>query len=150
MGFLAGNAKAVKAFATVKDNTDSGQFRAIQKAAIHALRHPEITARTVEKYSRRMDLLVDALRGLGFSACKPGGSFYCYVRAPRAAGGRQFATAAEFSQFLIEQALVSTAPWDDAGSYVRFSVSCEAADVAMEERLGEEMRGRMESLRLEF
>jgi len=37
IGFVCGNSKAVKAYATVKDNTDSGQFRAIQKAGIKAL-----------------------------------------------------------------------------------------------------------------
>ncbi len=33
LGFVAGNRRAVAAFAEVKDNTDSGQFKAIQKAA---------------------------------------------------------------------------------------------------------------------
>ena len=61
IGFICGNSKAIKAYATVKDNTDSGQFRAIQKAAIQALRHTEITDKTIIKYSRRFDLLVDAL-----------------------------------------------------------------------------------------
>ena len=59
IGFVCGNPKAVKAYATVKDNTDSGQFRAIQKAAVEALDHVEITQRTVDKYSRRFDLLCE-------------------------------------------------------------------------------------------
>jgi len=50
IGFVCGNSKAIKAYATVKDNTDSGQFRAIQKAAIQAFRHTEITDKTVIKY----------------------------------------------------------------------------------------------------
>src|SRR6516225_2501479 len=37
MGFVAGHAKIVQAFADVKDNCDSGQFMAIQKAAAVAL-----------------------------------------------------------------------------------------------------------------
>ena len=61
IGFVCGNSKAVKAYATVKDNTDSGQFRAIQKAAIQALKHTEITDKTIVKYSRRFNLLVNAL-----------------------------------------------------------------------------------------
>ena len=127
LGFLCGNTKAVKAFATVKDNSDSGQFRAIQKAAIQALKHTEITARTVEKYSRRFDLLVDALNASEFNAKKPKGSFYCYVKAPSGTeSGKTFNTASEFSEFLIHEALISTVPWDDAGKYVRFSVTFEA------------------------
>src|SRR6185295_10192781 len=40
MGFLVGHAKLVQAFADVKDNSDSGQFMAIQLAAKAALDHP--------------------------------------------------------------------------------------------------------------
>ena len=32
LAFVVGNEKVIKAYGTVKDNTDSGQFRAIQKA----------------------------------------------------------------------------------------------------------------------
>src|SRR5476651_226148 len=43
-GFVVGNALLVKAYGDVKDNTDSGQFLAIQHAAAYGLDHPEITA----------------------------------------------------------------------------------------------------------
>ena len=98
IGFVCGNKKAVSAYATVKDNTDSGQFRAIQKAGIAALNHTEITERTVEKYSRRFDLLVNALIEAGFNAKKPLGSFYCYVKAPAGTeDGKTFNSASEVS-----------------------------------------------------
>lgn len=57
IGFVAGNPLVVRAFADVKDNNDSGQFIAIQKAAAYGLRHPEITEKIAEKYSRRHDML---------------------------------------------------------------------------------------------
>ena len=60
IGFMAGNRKIVNAFKTVKDNCDSGQFIAIQKAAAFALSHPEITERTAAKYSRRHDTFVES------------------------------------------------------------------------------------------
>jgi len=151
LGFAAGNAKAIKALATVKDNTDSGQFRAIQKAGIYALPHTEITRKTVGKYSRRFDLLVEALKSLGFAAKKPKGSFYFYVKAPRGTrDGKTFATASDFSEFLIRNALISTVPWDDAGAYVRFSVTFEAGSAAKEKQVVEEMRKRIEKLGLVF
>jgi LL-diaminopimelate aminotransferase len=151
IGFICGNSKAVKAYGTVKDNTDSGQFRAIQKAAIQALKHPEITEKTIEKYSRRFDLLVNALNDVGFNAKKPKGTFYCYVKAPVGTeNGRPFNTATEFSEFLIMESLISTVPWDDAGKHIRFSVTFEADSPQKEEEVIDELKRRMKGLKLKF
>jgi LL-diaminopimelate aminotransferase len=151
IGFVCGNKKAVKAYATVKDNTDSGQFRAIQKAGIQALRNTDITERTVEKYSRRFDLLVEALNEVGFKARKPEGSFYCYVKAPAGTeDGKKFNSAAEFSEFLIKESLISTVPWDDAGRYIRFSVTFEAESIQKERDVLNEMKERMQKLKFKF
>lgn len=151
IGFVCGNSKAVKAYATVKDNTDSGQFRAIQKAAVSALENTGITLKTTEKYSRRFDLLVNALNEVGFNARKPGGSFYCYVKVPEGTSdGRKFSTASEFSEFLIREALISTVPWDDAGKYVRFSVTFEAGSLEEEKEVINEMKKRLKILNLSF
>ena len=138
-GFVAGNAQLVKAYGAVKDNTDSGQFLAIQNAAAYAFDHPEITAEIAAKYSRRMDLLVPALQRLGFQAAKPRGSFFLYVPAPRGATSADgakasFASAEECSQWMITEHLVSTVPWDDAGAYLRFSVTFQAGGDVLEER----------------
>jgi LL-diaminopimelate aminotransferase len=151
IGFICGNSKAVKAYATVKDNTDSGQFRAIQKAAIQALRHTEITDRTITKYSRRFNLLVAALNESGFDAKKPKGSFYCYVKAPAGTeAGKVFNSATEFSEFLIQESLISTVPWDDAGRFIRFSVTFEADSIQKEIEVMNEMKQRMKKLGLKF
>ena len=151
IGFICGNSKAVKAYATVKDNTDSGQFRAIQKAGIKAFNNTGITEKTVAKYSRRFDLLVDALNETGFRTKKPKGSFYCYVKAPSGTeDGKVFNTASEFSEFLIKESLISTVPWDDAGKYVRFSVTFEAEDLRKEREVIDEMKRRIKKLKLKF
>jgi LL-diaminopimelate aminotransferase len=151
IGFICGNSKAVKAYGTVKDNTDSGQFRAIQKAGIQAFKHPEITENTIAKYSRRFDLLVNALNDVGFDAKKPKGTFYCYVKAPAGTeNGIAFDTASEFSEFLIKESLISTVPWDDAGKYIRFSVTFEADSPQKEKDVIDEMKERMKVLKLRF
>ena len=151
IGFVCGNSKAIKAYATVKDNTDSGQFRAIQKAAIQALMHTEITDKTIIKYSRRFNLLVDALNDLGFDAKKPKGSFYCYVKAPFGTeSGKIFNSASEFSEFLINESLISTVPWDDAGKFIRFSVTFEADSLQKEIEIINEMKERMKILKFKF
>ncbi|MBS4189045.1 LL-diaminopimelate aminotransferase [Bacillus sp. FJAT-49705] len=144
IGFIAGNSKLINAFATVKDNNDSGQFMAIQKAAAYALSHPEITERTSAKYSRRQELLSKALRECGIYAKKSKGSFFLYTKAPKAVeGGREFHTAEEFSNYLIKEHLISTVPWDDAGSYVRFSVTFQADGLQAEKNVIEEIKSRL-------
>lgn len=151
MGFLAGNTRVIGAFAAVKDNTDSGQFRAIQKAAAAVLGRPEITAESVQRYSRRLDLLVGALASLGFAATKPTGTFYCYVPIPLGTrSGIRFATAEAFADFLLEHALVSTVPWDEAEPSVRFSVTFEAPTREDEVRVIQELTTRLAGLELVF
>ena len=54
IGWVCGNPRIVQAFADVKDNCDSGQFAAIQRAAITALDDPTIPARIHAKYRRRL------------------------------------------------------------------------------------------------
>jgi LL-diaminopimelate aminotransferase len=155
LGFVTGNPLLVKAYGDVKDNTDSGQFLAIQHAAAHCLDHPEITAKIAAKYSRRMDGLVKALRGAGFDAKKPRGSFFLYVKAPKAAqtsdGKRiQFATGEDVSQWLITEKFLSTVPWDDAGAALRFSVTFLAKTQEDENRILGEIVSRLGSVKFEF
>ncbi|MGN0481938.1 MAG: LL-diaminopimelate aminotransferase [Lachnospiraceae bacterium] len=149
MAFVVGNERVIKAYGTIKDNTDSGQFRAIQKAGAYAMRHPELTEQICEKYSRRFDLLVEILNEVGFHAKKPKGTFYCYTKAPKKSGNTVFHNAEEAATFLIENALISTVPWDDAGAYLRFSVTFEAAPQE-ETAIMEEVRTRLKNLHLEF
>lgn len=151
LAFVAGNEKFVSAYATVKDNTDSGQFRAIQKAGIHALNHLDITAETCERYSRRFDLLIAALNEVGFKAEKPKGTFYGYVPAPKGTKtGVNFANAEEASTYLIKEAQISTVPWDDAGSFLRFSVTFNADGIKAEKQVIEELKNRLLKLDLVF
>lgn len=151
IGFIAGNAKLVSAFAAIKDNCDSGQFIPIQKAAAFALSHPEITIQTAEKYSRRHERLSAILRECGFHANKPKGSFFLYTKVPSAVeNGPKFQSAEEFSSYLIHEHLISTVPWDDAGTYVRFSVTFQADGLEEEQRIFDEIRARLSSSKFIF
>jgi LL-diaminopimelate aminotransferase len=150
MAFVAGHPTIVQAFADVKDNCDSGQFMAIQQAARAALEHPEIGERTREKYRRRLNKLVAALSRVGFRARMPGGTYFLYVRAPSGCGERTFATAEEVSQFLIQEQSVCCVPWDDAGRYLRFSVTYLARDDGEEDALMAETVERLGRLQLRF
>lgn len=150
MAFVAGHPKIVQAFADVKDNCDSGQFMAIQQAARTALLHPEIGDRIREKYRRRLEKLVTVLKKVGFQARMPGGTYFLYVKAPVGCEGRTFGNAEEVSQFLIHEQSICCVPWDNAGAYLRFSVTYLADDEAAEDRLMEETVQRMRRLQLQF
>src|SRR5262249_14407327 len=150
IGWVCGHPKLVQAFADVKDNCDSGQFMAIQQAARAALEHPEIADRTREKYRRRLQKLVAALQKVGFRAKMPSGTYFLYVRAPKACAGRSFVNAEEVCQYLIEEQSVCCVPWDDARPYLRFSVTYLAKDEAEEDALMAETVERLGRLNLQF
>jgi LL-diaminopimelate aminotransferase len=150
MAFVAGHPKIVQAFADVKDNSDSGQFMAIQQAARAALEHPEIGDRIREKYRRRLQKLVAALNKVGFTAKMPGGTYFLYARAPKGCGDKSFASAEEACQFLIHEQSVICVPWDNAGAYLRFSVTYLAKDEKEEDNLMEETVRRLGRLILRF
>ena len=154
-GFVAGNALLVKAYGDVKDNTDSGQFLAIQHAAAYCFDHPEITEQISEKYSRRMDGLVEVLRSLGFDAKKPRGSFFLYVPSPKAVvqenGDRiEFQNGEDASQWLIREKLISTVPWDESGAFLRFSVTFAGTGETAEQKVLGEIKNRLGGVTFEF
>lgn len=151
IGWVCGHERLVSAFADVKDNCDSGQFIAIQKAAIAALENPSIPQRINAKYRRRLEKLVAILRRCGFDCQMPGGSYFLYTKSPRGlSDGTSFETAEDASQYLITQQSVCTVPWDDAGSFLRFSVTYEAADEAAEDALMAKTEERLTQMGLVF
>ena len=150
LGWVCGHERIVRAFADVKDNCDSGQFMAIQKAAAAALADPAIPREVREKYRRRLEKLVGVLRSVGFDCSMPGGTYFLYTKSPRGAGDRVFATAQEASQFLIHELSISTVPWDDCGAFLRFSATYEAEDETAEDDLMAEAHARLSRARLKF
>jgi len=154
-GFVAGNPLLVKAYGDVKDNTDSGQFLAIQNASAYCYDHPEITKAIATKYSRRMDKLVGVLQSAGFQVNKSGGSFFLYMSSAKAAVKSdeervEFENGEALSQWLIREKLISTVPWDDAEPAIRFSVTFAASDEADEDRVINEIAARLGDVKFEF
>ena len=135
MGFVCGHPTIVQAYADVKDNSDSGQFMATQQAAAAALRDASIPVAIRAKYERRLRKLVAALTAVGFTATMPGGTYFLYVKSPTAAGATRFADAEAASQNLITEQSVCCVPWDDAGAFLRFSVTYTATTEAEEDAL---------------
>ena len=154
-GFVVGNQLLVKAYGDVKDNSDSGQFLAIQNASAYCYDHPEITKSIATKYSRRMDKLVGVLQKSGFKVNKSGGSFFLYMSSAKAAvktdGKRiEFKNGEALSQWLIREKLISTVPWDDAEPAIRLSVTFAAENEADEDRVISEIESRLSNVKFEF
>ena len=151
IGWVCGHQRLVRAFSDVKDNCDSGQFIAIQQAAVAALDDAEIPRQIREKYHRRLKKLVDVLRRCGFDCRMPGGSYFLYTRSPKGVdSGPTFADAESAGQYLIREHSICTVPWDDAGPFLRFSATYEAADEAAEDALMAETESRLRQIRLVF
>lgn len=122
IGFACGNEQAVSALGTVKNNLDSGQFTAIQDAAIAALEGPqECVEEMCALYARRRDAVVGALRSIGLSCEAPKATIYVWARVPEGETSESFATK------LLEQASVIVTPGTGYGEggegYVRISLT---------------------------
>ena len=159
LGWVCGHERIVRAFSDVKDNSDSGQFIAIQKAAAAALDDDSIPRQVRTKYERRLKKLADVLSRCGFTCKMPGGTYFLYTNSPKAfdgvtsggvSGSLNFENAEGCSQFLINKHSIITVPWDDAGAFLRFSVTYEAADEKAEDALMAETETRLKQLKPVF
>jgi LL-diaminopimelate aminotransferase len=122
IGWAAGSAAAIRALGVVKTNLDSGQFTAVQRAAIAALEGPEAHLDELRAtYQRRRDLVVGTLNDLGWSLKPPLGS--CYVWVPTPDGE----SSAAFADRLLDETGVFVAPGNGYGErgegFVRFSLT---------------------------
>ena len=122
IGWAAGSAEAIRALGVVKTNLDSGQFTAIQRAAIVALEGPpEHLDELRATYQRRRDLVIGTLNDLGWSLKPTLGS--CYVWAPVPEGE----TSASFVDRLLDRTGVFVAPGSGYGAlgegFVRLSLT---------------------------
>ena len=115
-------AKAVQALGTVKNNMDSGQFTAVQEAAIVALtQDQQCVADMCALYRRRRDLVVEALRSIGLECTAPKATIYVWAKVPAGETSESFATK------LLERAHVIVTPGSgygpDGEGYVRISLT---------------------------
>ncbi|MDI6773824.1 MAG: aminotransferase class I/II-fold pyridoxal phosphate-dependent enzyme [Verrucomicrobiota bacterium] len=145
LGFVAGSRRVIRAYAETKDNIDSGQFKAIQRAACAGIADKSLSDGIRKHYRLRLEKMAQALCSVGFDARMPGGTFYLYAPAPTRAGKTVFATAEESARHLIANKLVSTAPWDDAGRFLRFSATFESAGDSDDDRVIGELARRLRS-----
>jgi LL-diaminopimelate aminotransferase len=109
---IVGNAQAIESYWRLKSNVDSGLFEAVQLAGVAALapeRDADVRAMN-ELYTRRRDLVCDALAQAGVEVARPRGTIYIW--APIPAG---FDSAAAYCEHVLEEAAVVISPGDAYG-----------------------------------
>jgi LL-diaminopimelate aminotransferase len=124
VGFAVGNRDILASLATVKENMDSGQFNAIQRAGVAALSAPDTVTDDIRRiYQERRDFLFPELKRMGFGFEIPEASFYFWVKVPKGEGSLAFCTR------LLEQAGVVVTPgvgFGDAGEgYFRIAMTVD-------------------------
>lgn len=110
VGFVCGNAEAIKALGTIKNNIDSGTFKAIQEAAIEAYHapHEQIDALN-QMYKERKEVMEAGLRELGWSVEPSKATFYLWLPVPEGF------TSEEFVSVMLEKAHVVVPPGNGYG-----------------------------------
>ncbi len=110
IGFAVGNADGIKALGTIKNNTDSGAFTAIQRAATVGLeRCDELTKDLNAIYGRRRDLFVEGLRKMGWDIEPMVATFYMWVPVPTGM------TSEAFASLLLEKCGIVVPPGNGYG-----------------------------------
>jgi len=83
VGFCAGNAKMIRALATIKGYYDYGMFQPIQIAAIMALRYTDAAVEAQSaRYQGRRDVLCDGLRRIGWPVERPKATMFLWAKIP--------------------------------------------------------------------
>ena len=112
VGFVCGNADAIKALGTIKNNIDSGTFKAIQDAATVAFNiDPKYINDLNKMYQERRDAAEEGFRELGWSVKPSKATFYLWLPVPKGM------TSEEFVTVMLEKAHVVVPPGNGYGKY---------------------------------
>jgi len=132
IGYAVGNPEIMAALGKIKTNVDSGQFTAIQDAAIEALLGPQDSLEEMRSiFTARRNMMVSALKEMGFEVSAPKGTFYIWAPVP--AGY----TSMSFSEMLVEKAGVVVIPGSAYGEHGEgyFRISLTTPDERIKEAI---------------
>lgn len=112
VGFVCGNKDAIKALGTIKNNIDSGVFKAIQQAAVAAYNTPkEKIQKLNDMYKERKEIMEAGLKELGWNITPSKATFYLWLPVP------QGFTSEEFVTLMLEKAHLVVPPGNGYGKY---------------------------------
>jgi len=129
LGFAVGNARMIAALKKIKQNTDSGPFTAIQRAAQTALELVgEVGKKARALYKSRRGALLAGLNRLGWIVPAPKATFYVWAHVPR-----PNLSSMEFAHQMLTETGVLVTPGVGFGQhgegYVRFSLTIDKSRI---------------------
>ncbi len=127
IGYAVGSAEALEVLGRFKTNIDSGLFKAIQNCGIEALTNPSrdgfINALR-ELYRQRREIVISALKRLGWPEPASRGAFYIWAPVPKGFSSEEFVTG------LLDETGVVVTPGRGFGEhgegYFRIALTVEA------------------------
>ncbi|MEC1501841.1 pyridoxal phosphate-dependent aminotransferase [Bacillus sonorensis] len=112
VGFAAGNASVIEALNLYQDHMYVSLFKAVQDAAAVALLSDQSCVEEQnERYEKRRNVWMKAVRAIGWEAQAPEGSFFAWMPVPEGF------TSEGFSDFLLEKAHVVMASGKGFGAF---------------------------------
>jgi LL-diaminopimelate aminotransferase len=110
VGFACGNADAIKALGTIKNNIDSGVFKAIQESAVAAYNTPTSEIQKLNQmYKRRCEIMEQGLSEMGWNIKHSKATFYLWLPTPKGMSSEEFVT------LMLEKAHVVVPPGNGYG-----------------------------------
>ncbi|WP_066294390.1 pyridoxal phosphate-dependent aminotransferase [Bacillus sp. FJAT-29937] len=118
IGYAAGNKEIIKAMTNLASHSTSNPTTTAQYGAIAAYAgSQEMVSEMQKAFEQRLNTIYDKLVAIpGFTCIKPQGAFYLFPNVKQAAELTGFANVDEFSQALLEEAMVAVIPGSGFGA----------------------------------
>lgn len=132
IGWACGGEKPMRALSVIKNNIDSGAFKAIQRAGVVALNTPQAEIDKLNiMYQKRRDILFKGLKELGWEASPTKATFYVWLPTPEGM------SSVDFAEVMLEKAHIIAPPgngWGDGGEGF-FRIALTVPQARLEEAL---------------
>jgi aspartate/methionine/tyrosine aminotransferase len=127
VGFAVGNRALIQALRQVKAIVDFNQYQGIMRGAIAALETPDAEIlEVVNTFKHRRDVMVNALRKIGWDVAVPKSTMYIWAEIESKFGQRLAADSVKFCVDLVQSTGVALAPGAGFGKcgegYVRMAL----------------------------
>lgn len=142
IGYAGGPEEIIKAISSIQSHCTSNPCSISQAAAVEALNGDQTFLSDWRKsFAHRRDLVVSRLNGISGLSCRtPNGAFYVFpsmkgLIGKKTPAGQTIGGCADFSQYLLEDALVAVVAGSAFGAPGYFRISYATSESALEEAM---------------